>query len=152
MSADRLAALEAVPNNGQVLTILRDRGVYRPTSAPWTLDGYELHCHPDLEERIGQLAAGLPGGSTIGLYGTPGLAANDIVYAVAMGMSTIHVRLPACPVRDEITRHSDLGPSAFGPDWVVADAWLSHLSSAAGTALLHSWLREAAAATRPPNA
>jgi hypothetical protein len=152
MTADQLAALEAVPENGPVLTILRGRGVYRPTTAPWTLDGYELHSHPDLEERLGQLAVGLPGGSTIGLYGAPGLATNGIVYAVAGGTSTIHLRLPAGPIRDEITSHADRGPSEFGPDWVVADAWLSSLSSADGTALLQSWLREAAAATGSPDA
>jgi hypothetical protein len=145
---EQLAALEAVPANAAVLAVLRGRGVYDPNRAPWTLDGYELHSHPDLEERLGQLADGLPGGRTIGLYGAPGLAANGVVYAVAGGMSTINLRLPAGMVRDEIRAYEDRGPCEFGPDWVVADAWLSRLPSAEGTAVLVSWLRAAAAATK----
>lgn len=144
MRPDVLAALAAVPANRAVLQVLRDRAIARPHDDPWALDGFELHTHPDLHERLDQVAAGQPGGRSVGLYGVPVLIAADVVYAIAAGTSRIHLRIAPGATRDEVVRHGGDAAPAFGPEWVGADAWLSDLPSAAGTQLLASWVAAAA--------
>jgi hypothetical protein len=141
---DIVASLADVPANRAVLSILQGRATARPLDDPWALDGFELHVHPDLQERLDQLAVGHPGGRSVGLYGVPGLVAGGVIYAVARGTSRIEFRIPSGPAREAILLHGGDAESAFGPDWVVADAWLSDIPSAAGTALLRSWVAVAA--------
>jgi len=146
MPPDILAALAAVPANRAVLAVLRERAVARPHDDPWALDGFELHTHPDLQERLDQVALGQPGGPSVGLYGVPVLIAADVVYAIAGGTSRIYLRIPPGTTRDEVLRHGGDADSAYGPEWVGADAWLSDVPSTAGTQRLASWVAAAAAA------
>jgi hypothetical protein len=148
MPPDILAAAEAAPANRAVVGVLRKRAVRRPPDDPWALDGFELHTHPDLQERLDHVAAGRPGGHSVGLYGVPVLIAADVVYAIAGGTSRVYLRIPAGPTRDEVERHGGDADVDFGPEWVGADAWLSDLPSAAGTRLLASWVAAAARAAR----
>jgi hypothetical protein len=148
MPADLLAALAAIPANRAVLARLRERAVARPADDPWALDGFELHTHPDLQERLDHVAAGQPGGRSVGLYGVPVLIAADVVYAIAGGTSRVYLRIPAGPTRDEVVRHGGDADVDFGPEWVGADAWLSDLTSAEGTRLLASWVAAAGRAAR----
>lgn len=144
MRPDFLATLAAVPENRAVLSVLRASAVARPSDDPLALDGFELHTHPDLQERLDQVVAGQPGGRSVGLYGVPGLAAANVIYAVARGTGRIDFRIPAGARREEILQHGGNSDSPFGPEWVVADAWLRDLPSAAGTDLLRSWAAAAA--------
>lgn len=146
MPADIIAALAAVPANRAVLAALRERAVARPLDDPWALDGFELHTHPDLQERLDQVALGQPGGRSVGVYGVPVLTASDVVYAVADGTSRIYLRIPPGATRDEVLRHGGDPDAAYGSEWVGADAWLSDVPGAAGERLLASWVAAAAAA------
>jgi len=72
------------------------------------------------------------------------LVVGGVVYAVARGTSTIHLRIPSGPSRVEILEHPRGAVSEFGTAWVAADAWLSDLSGAEGTRRLRSWIAAAA--------
>jgi len=146
MPPDILVAVEAAPANRAVLAVLREQAVPRPPDDVWALDGFELHSHPDLRERLDHVGAGQPGGRSVGLYGVPVLIAADVVYAIAGGTSRVYLRIPAGTTRDEVMLHGGDADVAFGPEWVGADAWLSDLPSAEGTRLLASWVATAARA------
>jgi hypothetical protein len=149
VTSDRLVVLASLPVNRAVLDVLRPLSVPRPADDPWALDGFELHTHPDLHERLDQVASGQPGaGRSVGIYGVPALVTDDVIYAVALGTSTIDLRIPPRPIRLEVIRHGGREGSDFGPAWVSADAWVGDLSMAAGTEALRSWVAAAALAVR----
>jgi hypothetical protein len=76
-----------------------------PPSGPddHELDGWQLHTHPDLVERLTTLAP--DGAPVIPLFGVPALAAENGVFAtVALGTSWLIVRLPHLPDDLEIEK------------------------------------------------
>ncbi|MDX6590915.1 MAG: hypothetical protein QOJ13_111 [Gaiellales bacterium] len=94
-------------------------------SASMDLDGFELHAHPDLCERLIGLANELeevPDGWHA-VYGVPALATSDgVIYAFAIGVGGIGLRLPHRSLHRHLNRHDlDL------PGWTVIDARQSQL-------------------------
>src|SRR6202011_3415474 len=91
----------------------------------WEYGGWQLHTHPDLIERLQQLAPGHP---LLSAYGMPVLASHEVAAVVAVSMNTLLVRLPQPPPHLKTTSPSQL--TAHG--WHAVDAWQSHLTSEEG--------------------
>jgi hypothetical protein len=106
----------------------------------WDIDGYELHAHPDLVERLGQLGEGSHRDVTAA-YGLPVLVRPiGRPFAVAVGTSTLLLRVGVEP--DDVLM-SD-APSWFrAKGWVSVDAWQVDLPREEGTARLRKWVGEA---------
>ncbi|GLY91914.1 hypothetical protein [Actinoallomurus iriomotensis] len=115
------------PANRVLLDYLRAQA-RRPT-APidyiYAIDEWELHTHPDLVERLEELAPdGIP---VIPLFGVPALATNGIVAVVALGTSWLMVRLPQLP--DDLETQDPIPPlSDHG--WQAISAWQSEIPTA----------------------
>jgi hypothetical protein len=139
-----LAALSGDRTNRAVLSVLSRGAVSRPADDPWALDGFELDTHPDLCERLDQLAVGKLGGGSIGLDGVPALVEGSVIYAVARGTSRIDLRIPSGPSLAEALEHGGEPAADFGTGWICVDAWLTDLPSVKGAALLRSWVAAAA--------
>jgi hypothetical protein len=110
------------PANEDLLEFLE--GQAEP-SGSMDLDGFELHAHPDLAERLIVLAGELdevPSGWHA-VYGVPALAtSHGVLYAFAIGAGGIGLRLPHDSLHPHLNRHElDL------PGWTVIDAWQSQL-------------------------
>jgi hypothetical protein len=125
-----------------VLTSLKSQAVVpnQHQRSRWDIDGYELHTHPDLIERLQQLGEGTQMQVTAA-YGLPVLASPiGRPFAVDVGTSTLLLRLGVVP--DDV-RASD-APSWFRlQGWVSVDAWQADLLREEGTARLRIWVREA---------
>ncbi|GAA4509254.1 hypothetical protein GCM10023191_070220 [Actinoallomurus oryzae] len=128
------------PANRVLLGYLRAQA-RRPTSpvdSTYAIDEWQLHTHPDLLERLGELAPdGIP---VIPLFGVPALATNGIVAAVALGTSWLMVRLPQLPdgleTQDPIPPLSDHG-------WQSVSAWQSEIPAAEGKERLTRLINDA---------
>jgi len=110
------------PANEDLLEFLE--GQAEP-SASMDLDGFELHAHPGVCERLIGLAGELdevPDGWHA-VYGVPALAtAGGAIYAFALGAGGLGLRLPHGEVHRHLNRHDlDL------PGWTVIDAWQTQL-------------------------
>jgi hypothetical protein len=110
------------PANGELLEFLE--GQAEP-SGSMDLDGFELHAHPDVCERLIGLAGELgevPDGWHA-VYGVPALVtAHGAIYAFAIGAGGIGLRLPHASLPPHLNRHDlDL------PGWTVIDAWQTQL-------------------------
>jgi hypothetical protein len=139
MAAD-LALIAANPANAALAGMVEDSRRSRH-GEPYSIDGWSLRAHPDLEDRLRALASGLPGVAVAGYCGYPVLVDGEgVVCALATGTSGLLVRLADGPARDAILAHGGEALADLGPEWVRADPWLSSVPSADGTALLHSWL------------
>jgi len=131
--------LEAVPANRLVLALLRRSAEAARTE--YRLGVFEQHAHPDVCERLGQAA---PRGRAVGAYGLCARAGRrGVLYAIGMGTGSIALRLPAGKVRDAVIGRGGRLEPELGLEWVVADAWLSSLPGAEGTALLAGWVEAA---------
>lgn len=132
--------IERQPANAVLVPLAANARRARP-GEPYAIEGWELSAHPDLEERLASLAAGLPGATFAGYRGCPVvLDGHSVVRALAIGTSSIHLRLRDPSIRAAVIAHRGEATSALGPDWVRADAWLSGLPSDDGTGLLRAWL------------
>ncbi|TDU03363.1 hypothetical protein EDD99_1785 [Streptomyces sp. 846.5] len=145
--------------NTALLNFLRP--LARPPSGPgdWTLGEWQLHTHPDLEERLADLTPRerlhSPTLTTRTIrahqeqlhcaYGVPVLCYEGIAVAVAMGTGTLLVRLPALP---ENLKPGEPVPPLTDHDWQSVDPWQSHLITAEGNRRLTGLLRGAIAAAR----
>jgi hypothetical protein len=110
------------PANEDLLEFLE--GQAEP-SGSMDLDGFELHAHPDLCERLIGLAGELdevPNGWHA-VYGVPALVTDEgVVYAFAIGVGGIGLRLPRESVHRHLSRHDlDL------PGWTVIDGFQTQL-------------------------
>jgi hypothetical protein len=131
--------LEAVPENRLILASLRRTA--EPAQSEYRLGAFEQHAHPDICERLDQVARG---GRSVGAYGLCARAARGgVLFALGMGTSSIALRLPDGPAREAVLSSGGRLDPDLGPDWVLADAWLSTLSGADGTALLAAWVEAA---------
>jgi hypothetical protein len=62
----------------------------------WSPGGFELHTHPDLEERLSQLASSLRPHRAVAVYGCPVLATRaGVIFAFAWGLRFLAFRLAA---------------------------------------------------------
>lgn len=102
------------------------------------LDGWQLHTHPDLQERFVVLASGHPVGSA---YGVPVLSVGGVAAALAYGTSILLVRVAAPP--ENLASGGSLPPLTDG-EWFSVDAWQADIPQAGGTARLGALVREAA--------
>jgi hypothetical protein len=135
----RARSLAAVPENAPILAWLR--ATAEPAASEYRLGVWELHAHPDLCERLDEVA---PDGGRVELYGVPGRASSrGVVYAVARGIDSILLRLAAGEVSDAVLANGGSPAADVGSEWVVANAWLTNVPRAAGTDLLRSWLEAA---------
>jgi hypothetical protein len=131
------------PANEELLEFLE--GQAEP-SASMDLDGFELHAHPDVCERLVELAGELdevPAGWHA-VFGVPALVtAGGAIYAFAIGSGGIGVRLPREHVHHHLNRHDiDL------PGWTVLDAWQTQLPGRIAGERLRETLLAAHAASR----
>jgi hypothetical protein len=130
------------PQNAALLDFLRAQG--SPPSGPddYALGEWQLHTHPDLLDRLAQLASRAP---LHAAYGVPVLAYEGIAAAAALGTSTLLVRLPAAPTNLEVGTPV---PSLADHGWCAVDAWQSELPSAEGARRLSGAIQGALANAR----
>ncbi|MGC4998384.1 hypothetical protein [Streptomyces sp. DT195] len=103
-------------------------------------EGWELHTHPDLVERLEDLAPRWP---VLAAFGLPVLAAKGIAAVVAWGTDMLLVRLPerpAEPLKPGAPRPPLTGP---GEGWYSLCPWQSELSSSESERLLSLQIRHA---------
>jgi hypothetical protein len=131
------ASISQSAANSDLLNFLRAQAV-RPTGPDdYELDGWQLHTHPDLGERLQALGRGWP---VSPVYGVPVLAAKGVAAIVAIGTDDLLIRLPRVP--------SDLSAGSPRPpltdtNWHAVDAWQSDLPSQAGNRRLSALIRRA---------
>jgi hypothetical protein len=106
------------PANTVVLAELKRHAFpARLSDEPFVLDGYTLSTHPDLEERLFELAAALPMDCRSSAFGKPVLTApNGVIFAVAGGMFELALRIP--DDQHETARALAVQPETmYGPEW-----------------------------------
>jgi hypothetical protein len=144
-----LERLEAEPRNEAVIAALRPRATPREGRGPsdWNLEGYELHTHPDVGERLGELVGAVPALRVVPLLGYIAAARDDVVVAVGEGTGRLALRLAAsaCPAELEPKDHPE-----FGDDWCAVEIWQTDLSTERGRELLVEALERTADALEPP--
>jgi hypothetical protein len=109
-----------------------------PLDHTYALDGWELHTHPDLLERLKELAPDET--PVIPLFGVPTLAANAIIAIAALGTDWLMVRLPQLP--DDLETLDPI-PPLTDHGWHAVSAWQSETSSAEGKRRLTQLVNEA---------
>lgn len=123
--------------NRDVLAFLRARG--RPgTGSEYDLDGWELHTHPDLVERLAQIARSRQ--AVIPLYGVVALEQKGVIVVVALGTSHLLFRLTAAP--EGVEAAAPIEPLC-GNGWHPVSAWQSQLHSDEGLLRLIALVKEA---------
>jgi hypothetical protein len=83
--------------NANVLTAIHSfaKPNQRTASDPYVVDGYELHAHPDLAERLKSLMAYTPVATMEYVYGIPVLCApNGRIFATVGGTHYLCLYLP----------------------------------------------------------
>jgi hypothetical protein len=139
---DPEVGLKHAPNTA-LLAVLRAQAVpsVDPRYPAWNVGRYELHTHPDLGERLNQLASSLPRHQERILYGSPVLATQaGFIFAVAWGMKFLAFRLAEAdlPLAAELGGDSAreraqkwISPLAASleANWIAFDPWGSDLPS-----------------------
>jgi len=129
------ARLPDVPANRELIEFLRHQA--RPGKADrWDLDGWETHVHPDLQERMRELA-----GDAVPVHGLLAVLVDGIGVALALGTGTVLLRLPAPPPG---VRPDRPVPPLSGRGWYAVDVWATDHARLAGA------LREARAYAADP--
>jgi len=136
----RLHELPVLPQNASLLEFLRSQASW-PSDADgdFTLGSWQLHTHPDLMDRLCELAPGWP---LTAAYGVPLLARDGVAAVVALGTSWLVARIASLPAGIEV-KEAAPGLTFAGGDWHIVCPWQSHLSSAEGTRVLRDLVREA---------
>jgi hypothetical protein len=120
-----LLPLPDLPQNASLLEFLRAQS--RPRSGPddYTLGFWQLHTHPDLMERLCDLAPGWP---LTAAYGIPLLARDGIAVLVALGTHRLALRIRQLP---PWVQTEDAAPTwAFaGGDWHIISPWQAQLGA-----------------------
>jgi hypothetical protein len=124
--------LPDLPQNTALLDLLRQEGVPEERGA-YAYEGWELHTHPDLVERLEDLAPQWP---VLATFGVPVLAAKGIAAVVAKGTDTLLVRLPEAPA--EPLKAAERCPPLTDPGegWYALSPWQGELPSAESRRLL----------------
>lgn len=114
-----MTTVSAVPPQNAALQALLEKQGVKGTGDVYDLDGWQLHAHPDLCDRLQSLNPYCYRGA----FGVPVLATDRGVYfAVAMGTSTLAFRIAA----DEADGRPF--PDA-GPGWIAVDPWKTDLET-----------------------
>ncbi|WP_419999309.1 hypothetical protein [Streptomyces boninensis] len=116
---------ELSPNEA-LLDFLRAQAVPPDGPGDHALGKWQLHTHPDLCDRLADLAPRHPLHTA---YGVPVLAHEGIAAAVALGTDRLLVRLPKLP--HNIAAGAPM-PPLTDQGWQSVDPWLSELPSAEG--------------------
>ncbi|MFK0171685.1 hypothetical protein ACIQU5_23070 [Streptomyces sp. NPDC090306] len=132
------------PRNSALLTFLRAQAAPPDGPDDLALGEWQLHTHPDLCERLAELAPRAP---LHAAYGVPVLAHEGIAAAVALGTSALLVRLPAPPPK--LRAGPPVGLPA-GRGWQSVDAWQGELPSAEADRRLSGVVRGALARLSAP--
>ncbi|MFF1872681.1 hypothetical protein [Kitasatospora herbaricolor] len=134
-----MTLLPDLPQNAVLLDLLREQGVPQE-HGDYVYEGWELHTHPDLVERLEDLAPRWP---VLATFGVPVLAAKGIAAVVAQGMSTLLVRLPEAP--PELLKPAAPCPPLTDPGggWYTVCPWQSELRSAESERLLSLLVQQA---------
>jgi hypothetical protein len=118
---------------------------HRPRGRLWTrrkVPLQDLRCHPDLCERLDELAHGLPGVRVRYVGGLPILVhPGGVVFAVGGGTTWSALRLPP-RVHTAIIR-SEWGLRGLEGEWIDVDPWLSDIPRHDGLRRLRGWSRAA---------
>ncbi len=123
--------------NRDVLAYLRSRA--RPgTGDRYDVDGWELHVHPDLWLRLGEVAGSKE--AVVPAYGVAVIVVDGAVAALAEGTSTLLLRLPGRPAGIEPGHWVEPLCSA---GWQTVSPWASELPAPVGRARLTALLHEA---------
>ncbi|GAA1397514.1 hypothetical protein GCM10009639_35020 [Kitasatospora putterlickiae] len=130
-------ALLDAPENRALIAHLREQAT--PPSGPddLTLGPWQLHTHPDVCDRLRELAPRHPVDNA---YGMPVLAFEGVAAVVAAGLGTLLVRLPSLPEGIEPARPR---PPLTDGEWRTVNAYPHNCTSAEGTARLTALVREA---------
>ncbi|WP_089105952.1 hypothetical protein [Streptomyces hyaluromycini] len=127
-----MTLLPDLPQNTALLDLLRRQGVPRESRA-YAYEGWELHTHPDLVERLGDLAPQWP---VLATFGVPVLAAKGIAAVVALGTRMLLVRLPEAPA-EPLEPAGPCPPLTDpGQGWYSVCPWQSELPSTESQRLL----------------
>ena len=149
-------ALDATPGNERLLAYLRGQAVVPAEPEAWQIDDHELHCHPELVDRLEDVGRGIVQTMTPA-FGLPVLVhPNGVAFAFAQGTSTIALRLPLALQREVLDAPGSGRAHRFeleattlrfserlGADWVAADPWPIELTPEAGLEQLRRWCRRA---------
>ncbi len=127
-----LQELPDLPQNATLLEFLRSQASSPSGPGDYALGAWQLHTHPDLMERLCELAPGWP---LTAAYGVPLLAREGIAAVVALGTDWLAVRIDGLPANVE-TGGAAPAWSFAGGDWHIVDAWQGGLPSADGTRVL----------------
>jgi hypothetical protein len=92
----------------------------RGTGGPYDQDGWELHTHPELVERLGEIARSPR--AVVPLCGYVVLEQLGVAVVFALGMRHLLFRLPAPPV--DVVAAEPIDPLC-GSGWYAVDAWAS---------------------------
>ncbi|MFF3595237.1 hypothetical protein [Kitasatospora indigofera] len=134
-----MTLLPDLPQNAVLLDLLREQGVPQE-HGDFVYEGWALHTHPDLVERLEDLAPRWP---VLATFGVPVLAAKGIAAVVALGMGTLLVRLPEAP--PELLEPAGPCPPLTDPGqgWYTVCPWQSELPSAESKRLLSLLVQQA---------
>lgn len=128
-----LHELPDLPQNADLLDFLRGQarppGELGPVGA---LGAWELHTHPDLIDRLCELAPGWP---LTAAYGIPLLARDGAAAVVALGTGWLAVRIDHMPA-DIKTLEPAPAWTFVRDNWHIVDPWQGQLPSADGTRTL----------------
>lgn len=133
---------ETVRDNFALTAWLKEQARFGPPS-PWDIDAWELHTHPDLVERVQQLA---PAGSFRPMYGVPVLVhPGGIIFAYAIGTLGLTVRT-LVPVPERVRTEAPFPPL---DGWIAVDPWPVDIEMKEGTATMMRFMRDLYAALSP---
>jgi hypothetical protein len=138
---ESLLQLPDRPANAALLDYLRGQATLPGGPRDYALGSWQLHTHPDLMERLHDLAPRWP---LTAAYGVPLLARDGIAAVVALGTSWLAVRMESLPPDIEI-REPDPAWSLAGDSWHFISPWQSQLPAAEGTRVLRELVSTALA-------
>ncbi|MGW0786208.1 hypothetical protein [Streptomyces sp. NPDC002913] len=134
-----MTLLPELPQNTALLDLLRQQGVAQESGA-YVHEGWELHTHPDLVERLEELAPQWP---VLATFGVPVLAAKGIAAVVARSMGILLVRLPEVPAGPLEPAEPCPPLTDPGQGWYSLCPWQSELPSADSKRLLTQLIQHA---------
>jgi hypothetical protein len=105
--------------NANVLTAIQSsaRAKARTEGDPYVVDGYELHAHPDLVDRLRSLMVYTPAATLEFTFGIPVLCTTaGRIFATAGGTNSLSLYLP----EEEIWGRKS---AEYGKPWRRGDAW-----------------------------
>ncbi|MER7705046.1 hypothetical protein ABTX81_19395 [Kitasatospora sp. NPDC097605] len=132
-----VTALLDAPENRELVAHLREQAALPSGPGDYTLGPWQLHTHPDLCDRLSELAPRHP---VEALYGMPVLAFEGVAAAFAYGTFGLLVRLPALP---EGIEPGPPRPPLTDGEWRSVDPFPQNCTSTEGNARLTALVREA---------